>query len=81
MNAIPASVAGVDNLVICVPTPNGVVNPLVLLAARLAGVETVYRIGGAQAIGAMAFGTQTIAKVDKITGPGNAFVAAAKRRV
>ncbi|MDB9857813.1 histidinol dehydrogenase, partial [Amylibacter sp.] len=56
MNAIPASVAGVDNLVICVPTPNGVVNPLVLLAARLAGVETVYRIGGAQAIGAMAFG-------------------------
>lgn len=81
MNAIPAAVAGVENLVICAPTPNGVVNPLVLLAARLAGVETVYRIGGAQAVGAMAYGTQTIAKVDKITGPGNAFVAAAKRRV
>ncbi|WP_069298380.1 histidinol dehydrogenase [Neptunicoccus sediminis] len=81
MNAIPASVAGVENLVICAPTPKGAVNPLVLLAARLAGVETVYRIGGAQAVGAMAYGTQTIAKVDKITGPGNAFVAAAKRRV
>lgn len=81
MNAIPAAVAGVENLVICAPTPNGVVNPLVLLAVRLAGVETVYRIGGAQAVGAMAYGTQTIAKVDKITGPGNAFVAAAKRRV
>ena len=81
MNAIPASVAGVENLVICAPTPRGEVNPLVLLAARLSGVETVYRIGGAQAVGAMAFGTQTIGKVDKITGPGNAFVAAAKRRV
>ncbi|GGA19402.1 histidinol dehydrogenase [Neptunicoccus cionae] len=81
MNAIPASVAGVENLVICAPTPKGAVNPLVLLAARLSGVETVYRIGGAQAVGAMAYGTQTIGKVDKITGPGNAFVAAAKRRV
>lgn len=81
MNAIPASVAGVENLVICAPTPRGEVNPLVLLAARLSGVETVYRIGGAQAVGAMAYGTQTIGKVDKITGPGNAFVAAAKRRV
>ena len=81
MNAIPASVAGVENLVICAPTPRGEVNPLVLLAARLSGVETVYRIGGAQAVGAMAYGTQTIAKVDKITGPGNAFVAATKRRV
>ncbi|MBL4627796.1 MAG: histidinol dehydrogenase, partial [Roseicyclus sp.] len=81
MNAIPAQVAGVERLVICVPTPDGVVNPLVLLAARLSGVETVYRIGGAQAIAAMAYGTQTIAAVDKITGPGNAFVAAAKRRV
>ena len=81
MNAIPAQVAGVENLVICAPTPRGQVNPLVLLAARLAGVETVYRIGGAQAVAAMAYGTQTIAKVDKITGPGNAFVAAAKRRV
>lgn len=81
MNAIPANVAGVENLVICAPTPDGKVNPLVLLAARLAGVETVYRIGGAQAIAAMAYGTDTIKQVDKITGPGNAFVAAAKRRV
>ena len=81
MNAIPAQVAGVERLVICAPTPGGNVNPLVLLAARLSGVETVYRIGGAQAIAAMAYGTQTIAPVDKVTGPGNAFVAAAKRRV
>lgn len=81
MNAIPARVAGVERLVICAPTPGGVVNPLVLLAARLAGVDTVYRIGGAQAIAAMAWGTETIAPVDKITGPGNAWVAAAKRRV
>jgi histidinol dehydrogenase len=63
------------------PTPGGAVNPLVLLAARLAGVDTVYRIGGAQAIAALAYGTETIAPVDKITGPGNAYVAAAKRRV
>lgn len=81
MNAIPAVVAGVKDLCICAPTPDGAVNPLVLLAARLSGVETVYRIGGAQAIAAMAYGTQTIKPVDKITGPGNAFVAAAKRRV
>ena len=81
MNAIPAQVAGVDRLCICAPTPDGVANPLVLLAARLAGVDTVYRIGGAQAIAAMAYGTDTIAPVDKITGPGNAYVAAAKRRV
>jgi histidinol dehydrogenase len=81
MNAIPARVAGVGRLVICAPTPEGAVNPLVLLAARLAGVETIYRIGGAQAIGAMAYGTETIRPVDKITGPGNAWVAAAKRRV
>ena len=81
MNAIPAVVAGVRRLVICVPTPNGTVNPLVLLAARLSGVDTVYRIGGAQAIAALAYGTETIAPVAKITGPGNAFVAAAKRRV
>lgn len=81
MNAIPAKVAGVERLVIACPTPGGVVNPLVLLAAKLAGVDTVYRIGGAQAIAAMAYGTQTIQAVDKITGPGNAFVAAAKRRV
>jgi len=81
MNAIPAKVAGVERLVICCPTPGGAVNPLVLLAARLSGVDAVYRIGGAQAIAALAWGTETIAPVDKITGPGNAFVAAAKRRV
>lgn len=81
MNAIPAQVAGVERLVVCAPTPGGVVNPLVLLAARLGGVQTVYRIGGAQAIAALACGTETIAPVDKITGPGNAWVAAAKRRV
>ncbi|MGB3148836.1 MAG: histidinol dehydrogenase [Paracoccaceae bacterium] len=81
MNAIPAKVAGVGRLVIACPTPGGVVNPLVLYAARLAGVDCIYRIGGAQAIAAMAYGTATIAPVDKITGPGNAFVAAAKRRV
>ncbi|TMV88495.1 histidinol dehydrogenase [Thioclava sp. BHET1] len=81
MNAIPAKVAGVERLVVVCPTPGGVVNPLVLLAAQIAGVDTVYRVGGAQAIAALAYGTQTIAPVDKITGPGNAFVAAAKRRV
>jgi len=81
MNAIPAQVAGVGRLVICCPTPDGVVNPLVLLAARTSGVTEVYRIGGAQAIAALAYGTETIAPVDKITGPGNAYVAAAKRRV
>ncbi|MFV0361117.1 histidinol dehydrogenase [Tropicimonas sp.] len=81
MNAIPARVAGVGRLVITVPTPGGTVNPLVLLAARIAGVDTIYRIGGAQAVAALAYGTATIAPVDKITGPGNAFVAAAKRRV
>ena len=81
MNAIPAQVAGVERIVIVVPTPDGVVNPLVLLAARLAGVSEIYRNGGAQAVAALAYGTETIAPVDKITGPGNAFVAAAKRRV
>ena len=81
MNAIPAKVAGVERLVITCPTPGGAVNPLVLLAARIAGVDTIYRIGGAQAIAALAYGTATIAAVDKITGPGNAYVAAAKRRV
>lgn len=81
MNAIPAKVAGVGRLVIACPTPGGVVNPLVLLAAEIAGVDAVYRIGGAQAIAALAYGTGTIAPVDKITGPGNAYVAAAKRRV
>ena len=81
MNAIPAKVAGVTRLAITVPTPDGVVNPLVLLAAKIAGVDEIYRIGGAQAIAALAYGTKTIAPVDKITGPGNAFVAAAKRQV
>ncbi|ODT61016.1 MULTISPECIES: histidinol dehydrogenase [Paracoccus] len=81
MNAIPARVAGVERLVICVPTPDGVINPLVLLAAQLSGVDEIYRIGGAQAVAAMAYGTDTIAPVDKITGPGNAYVAAAKRQV
>lgn len=81
MNAIPARVAGVERLVVCVPTPDGVVNPLVLAAAELAGVTEIYRIGGAQAVAAMAYGTETIAPVDKITGPGNAYVAAAKRQV
>ena len=81
MNAIPAKVAGVERLAITVPTPDGKANPLVLLAARLAGVDEIYRIGGAQAVAALAYGTQTIAPVDKITGPGNAYVAAAKRRV
>lgn len=81
MNAIPAKVAGVERLAIAVPTPDGVVNPLVLLAAQLSGVDTIYRVGGAQAIAALAYGTDSIAPVDKITGPGNAFVAAAKRRV
>ncbi|MDX8353936.1 histidinol dehydrogenase [Cognatiyoonia sp. IB215182] len=81
MNAIPAKVAGVGRLAIVVPTPDGETNPLVLLAARIAGVDEIYRIGGAQAVAALAYGTETIAPVDKITGPGNAFVAAAKRRV
>ena len=81
MNAIPAQVAGVERLVICAPTPDGIVNPLVLMAAKLAGVGTVYRVGGAQAIAAMAYGTRAIPAVHKITGPGNAYVAAAKRRV
>ncbi|WP_299044095.1 histidinol dehydrogenase [uncultured Tateyamaria sp.] len=81
MNAIPAKVAGVGRLAITVPTPDGVINPLVLLAAQISGVDEIYRIGGAQAVAALAYGTDTIRPVDKITGPGNAFVAAAKRRV
>ncbi|MGC3938757.1 histidinol dehydrogenase [Roseobacter sp. EG26] len=81
MNAIPAKVAGVPRLAMVVPTPDGALNPMVLAAAQLAGVDEIYRIGGAQAIAALAYGTRTIAPVDKITGPGNAFVAAAKRRV
>jgi histidinol dehydrogenase len=81
MNAIPAKVAGVEKLVMTTPTPDGIVNPLVLMAADLSGISTIYRLGGAQAIAALAYGTETIRPVDKITGPGNAYVAAAKRRV
>ncbi|MBT6093861.1 MAG: histidinol dehydrogenase [Rhodospirillaceae bacterium] len=81
MNAMPAKVAGVGRLVMVVPTPDGVINPLVLAAADLAGVDEIYRIGGAQAVGALAYGTETIRSVDKIVGPGNAYVAAAKRQV
>src|SRR5712671_1576496 len=81
MNAIPAKVAGVERLVMTVPAPDGVLNPLVLAAARLVGIDEIYRIGGAQAVAALAYGTATIEPVDKIVGPGNAYVAAAKRRV
>jgi histidinol dehydrogenase len=81
MNAIPAKVAGVGELIMVVPTPRGEKNALVLAAARITGVDRIFTIGGAQAVGALAYGTQTIPQVDKITGPGNAYVAAAKRRV
>jgi histidinol dehydrogenase len=81
MNAIPAKVAGVQEVIMVVPTPNGVKNELVLAAAAIAGVDRVFTIGGAQAVGALAYGTATIPQVDKIVGPGNAYVAAAKRRV
>ena len=81
MNAVPAKVAGVERVVMVVPSPGGALNPLVLAAARRAGVDEIYRIGGAQAVAALAFGTATIAPVAKIVGPGNAWVAAAKRRV
>lgn len=81
MNAIPAKVAGVKELIMVVPTPGGEHNQLVLAAAALAGVDRVFALGGAQAVGALAYGTQTVPQVDKIVGPGNAYVAAAKRRV
>ena len=81
MNAIPAHVAGVGEIIMVVPTPKGEKNPLVLAAAHVAGVSRAFTLGGAQAIGALAYGTQTVPKVDKITGPGNAYVASAKRRV
>ena len=81
MNALPAKVAGVGELVMVVPTPRGEKNALVMAAAAIAGVDRVYTIGGAQAVGALAYGTETIAQVDKIVGPGNVYVAAAKRRV
>ncbi len=81
MNAVPAKVAGVQELIMVVPTPNGERNDLVLAAAAISGVDRVFCIGGAQAVGALAYGTETVPQVDKVTGPGNAFVAAAKRRV
>ena len=81
MNIVPAKVAGVRRIVMVVPTPGGTLNPLVMLAAEIAGADEVWRIGGAQAVAALAYGTQSIKPVDKITGPGNAYVAAAKRRV
>ncbi len=81
MNAVPALVAGVERIAMVVPAPDGVLNPLVLAAAKVAGITEIYRIGGAQAIAALAYGTESIAPVSKIVGPGNAFVAAAKRRV
>lgn len=81
MNAIPARVAGVERLVVVTPTPKGAVNPLVLAAAHLAGVDEIWRIGGAQAVAALAFGTETIGAVDVVTGPGNAWVAEAKRQL
>ena len=81
MNAVPAQVAGVRHIVMTVPTPDGQINPLVVLAARLAGVDATFRVGGAQAVAALAYGAGPIPKVDKITGPGNAYVASAKRQV
>jgi histidinol dehydrogenase len=81
MNALPARAAGVGRIAMCVPTPDGVMNPLVLAAAQRAGVTEIYRVGGAQAIAALAWGTATIAPVDRVTGPGNAYVAEAKRQV
>ena len=81
MNAIPARVAGVPRIAMVVPTPDGILNPMVLAAASTAGIGEIYKVGGAQAVAALAFGTESIAPVDKIVGPGNAFVAAAKRQV
>jgi histidinol dehydrogenase len=81
MNAIPAKVAGVDEVVMVVPCPDGLISPVVLAAADIANIDRVFKIGGAQAIGALAYGTETIPRVDKIVGPGNAYVAAAKKKV
>ena len=81
MNAIPAKVAGVKRVAMVVPTPHGKINPAVLYAAKVSGIDEIYRIGGAQAIAALAYGTPSISPVDKITGPGNSYVAAAKRQV
>jgi histidinol dehydrogenase len=81
MNAIPAKVAGVEDVIMVVPTPGGIINPLVLAAARIAGVDQVFTLGGAQAVAALAYGTETVPAVDKIVGPGNIYVATAKRQV
>ena len=81
MNAVPAKVAGVGEIVMVAPTPGGEINPHVLVAARLSGVDRVFRLGGAQAVAALAYGTVTVPKVDKITGPGNIYVATAKKLV
>ncbi len=81
MNALPARIAGVPRVAMTVPTPDGTLNPLVLAAARISGIDEIYRVGGAQAVAALAYGTDTIAPVDKIVGPGNAYVATAKRQV
>lgn len=81
MNAVPAHVAGVSRIAMVVPTPNGEINPAILAAAQIAGITEIYRIGGAQAVAALAYGTATIPRVDKVTGPGNAYVATAKRQV
>jgi histidinol dehydrogenase len=81
MNAVPARVAGVTRIAMVVPTPNGEINPTVLAAAQIAGITEIYRVGGAQAVAALAYGTASIARVDKVTGPGNAYVATAKRQV
>lgn len=81
MNVIPAQVAGVKEIAVCVPTPDGIVNPVVMAAIKLLGITEVYRIGGAQAVAALAYGTETIKRVDKITGPGNIYVATAKKMV
>lgn len=81
MNAVPAHVAGVSRIAMVVPTPNGEINPAILAAAEIAGITEIYRIGGAQAVAALAYGTASIARVDKVVGPGNAYVAAAKRQV
>src|SRR5690606_36043151 len=81
MNAVPAKVAGVERIAMVVPTPNGEINPAILAAAQIAGVTEIYRIGGAQAVAALAYGTESIARVDKVVGPGNAYVATAKRQV
>ncbi|MCK4509433.1 MAG: histidinol dehydrogenase, partial [Desulfuromonadales bacterium] len=81
MNAVPAKVAGVGEIIMVVPMPDGVVNPYVLAAAHIAGVDRIFKLGGAQAVAALAYGTETVPKVDKITGPGNIYVATAKRLV